>query len=53
MTFNKFVRWNESALKDGLSYISESKRYIFVAIGLFFLSGIFGFVMSAHLGFID
>ncbi len=39
--------------KESLSYIKESSGYIYLAILIFIISGIFGFVNASNLTFID
>src|SRR3989344_3390328 len=39
--------------KEALEYIRQSKKYIFAAIILMVLSGVFGFIFSSRLGFLD
>ncbi len=40
-------------LKEGWSYLNESWKYVWIAIGLFVLFSVVGFVFADKLGFID
>jgi len=43
----------KTQFKEGLAYIKESKKYIYVSIAIFLLATLAGFVFSSHLTFID
>lgn len=43
----------KTQFKEALSYIKESQTYIYVAIGIFVISAIFGFVFHENLTFLN
>ena len=43
----------KTQFKEAVSYLSESKHYIFITIGIFILATIAGFVFEENLSFLD
>ncbi|MBU1051844.1 MAG: stage II sporulation protein M [Nanoarchaeota archaeon] len=43
----------KTQFKEALSYLKETKNYIYISIFIFLLGSIFGFLFSSHLIFID
>lgn len=50
---NGFFKICKKYVNDAFSYIWESKDYVYIGMGFFFLSAIAGFYFSSQLGFID